>query len=230
MRQWITDSFKPACLAVPPDVIDNQGVQLAIEYWNTHSGYKITRMYSIGANPSGLLATQVQLDPEIKTVVKCYPSAMTEELFSDHPMWVLLGFITLDRYTLDLMLLSQTFEGYRIYLGDDFRWKWMRSDDSTQGGWLYLQQVPRGAAKVAVIGTKRIVANEDIKDEFVYVWVRNYARSLVKALEGNILRHAQIIGIQNAGQAMIDEALKEQEDLRDQLRKESRWLLMPVRK
>jgi len=201
MRKWIVDSFQPASLAVPPEVIDNQAVQLAIEYWNTHSGYKITRMFDV---TPGLSNTQVQLSAEIKTVVKCYPSAMQEELFSNHPMWVLLGFITLDRYTLDLMLLSHSFEGYKIYLGNDFRWKWQRSDDSSQGGWLYLQQVPRDAAAVAVIGTKRILADEDIKDEFIYMWVRNYARSLTKGLEGNILRHAQIIGIQTERRAGND--------------------------
>jgi len=173
---------------------------------------------------------EVQLLSEIKTVVRVYPSTMQEELFSNHPMWVLLGFITLDKYTQDLMLLSHTFEGYRIYLGNDFRWKWIRADNSSEGGWLYIQQVPMGATRLAVVATKRIVADEDITDEFIYRWIRDYARVIVKMYEGNVLRKAQIIGIANDGDMMISEAKEEKKDLEENLRKESFWLSMAIRK
>lgn len=235
IRDWIIKSFKPVDLTVEADTIDQQ-IDLAIDTWNTKSGYKIVRMFpQTGMIPNnavagGAVEAQLQLSAEIKSVVKVFPSVMAEELFSNHPMWVLLGFITLDRYTSDLMLLSQTFEGYKIYLGNDFRWKFIRSDDSTKGGWLYLQQVPRGTAKVAVIGTKRILAEEDIVDEFILTWIKKFSRSLVKALEGNVLRHGQIIGIQNAGQEMVTESLTEQKDLLEELRKESRWMLMAQRR
>ena len=152
------------------------------------------------------------------------------ELFSNHPMWVLLGFITLDRYTNDLMLLSNTFEGYRIYLGNDFRWKWIRANDSTKGGWLYLQQVPRGAQRVAAVGTKRILAGEDITDEFIYNWIREHARSRMKIFEGNVLRKATIIGIANDGESMVTEGKAECEKLEESLRKEARWMMLEVRK
>ena len=226
IRDWITQSFKPVSLSLPNDTLD-QIVDATILYWNTHSCHKIVRMFDASAAADH---TQVQLSAEIKTVVQCYPSAMAEELFSNHPMWVLLGFITLDRYTEDLMLLSNTFENYKIYLGNDFRWKWIRADDSTQGGWLYMQQVPRGAVRVAVVGTKRILPGEDIVDEFIYNWVREHARSRVKIFEGNVLRKAVIIGIQNDGDSMVTEGKAECLALEEALRKESRWMLCSVRK
>ena len=227
LRDWIIQSFKPVSLSLPVATID-QVIEATILYWNTHSAYKIVRMFDVGAGGSNTF--NLQLDPEIKTVVRCFPSSMQEELFSNHPMWVLLGFLTLDRYTNDLMLLSNTFESYRIYLGNDFRWKWVRADDSTKGGWLYLQQVPRGSTKVAVVGTKRILPAEDITDEFIYNWIREHARSRVKIFEGNVLRKAQIIGIANDGDTMVGEGKDECEKLEDALRKESRWMMLEVRK
>jgi hypothetical protein len=226
IRDWIVQSFMPVHLSLPNETLD-QIIDATILYWNTHSGYKIVRMFSVTADAN---TTQVQLSADIKTVIHCYPSAMVEELFSNHPMWVLLGFITLDRYTEDLMLLSNTFENYKIYLGNDFRWKWIRSDDSTVGGWLYLQQTPRGASKVAVVGTKRILVGEDITDEFIYNWIREHARSRVKIFEGNVLRKAVIIGISNDGESMVTEGKAECLALEEALRKESRWMLCSVRK
>ena len=228
IRDWITTSFLPLKLSLPKDTID-QIIDNTISYWNTHSAYKIVRMVNTpSVDSSG--CGEVQLLSEIKTVVRVYPSSMQEELFSNHPMWVLLGFITLDKYTQDLMLLSHTFEGYRIYLGNDFRWKWVRADDSSKGGWLFIQQVPMGASRLAIVATKRIVADEDIKDEFVYRWIRDHARCVVKLFEGNVLRKAQIIGIANDGDMMISEAKDEKKDLEENLRKESFWLSMAVKK
>jgi hypothetical protein len=224
-------SFQPLALALTPSAVD-LAVEQSILDWNTHSAYKVVRMFPVPGTlvTGGAVEAHIQLNAEIKTVVRAYPSTMQEELFSNHPMWVLLGFITLDRYTNDLMLLSHTFEGYRIYLGNDFRWKWIRSDDSTKGGWLFLQQVPRGSSAVAVIGTKRILPNEDILDEFIYGWIRQHARATVMMLEGNILRKSQMIGLQTDGQTMVDEGLKERDRLIETLRKESRWIMMAQRR
>ncbi len=228
IRDWIATSFLPIKLSLPKETID-QVIDNSIAYWNTHSAYKIVRMFD-APSLDGRGCGEVQLNSEVKTVVRVYPSTMQEELFSNHPMWVLLGFITLDKYTQDLMLLSHTFEGYRIYLGNDFRWKWIRSDDSTVGGWLYVQQTPTGSGKLAVVATKRVIANEDIKDEFVYNWIRQYARVIVKMYEGNVLRKAQIIGIANDGDIMISEGQTEKEKLEEALYHESRWLMCAVRK
>ena len=228
IRDWVLTSFKPVKISLPNETLD-QIIENSIAYWNTHSAYKIVRMVTSPVTGDGGRGA-VQLDPDIKTVVKVYPSVMQEELFSNHPMWVLLGFITLDKYTQDLMLLSHTFEGYRIYLGNDFRWKWIRTEDSTVGGWLHVNQVPSGATKLAVLGTKRVLATEDITDEFIYRWIRDYARCVTKIFEGNVLRKAQIIGISNDGDQMITEGKEEKDKLEETLRQEARWLFMAVRK
>lgn len=219
---WIENSFKPLQLTLPNETL-RQIVENSIIYWNTHSAYKIAKMFPYTSDC-------IQLSPDIKTVVNAYPSTLEQVLFQNHPMWVLLGFITLDRYTQDLMLLSHTFDGYRIYLGNDFRWKWVRSTDSTKGGYLYLQQVPPKVTSIAVIGTKRILPNEDIKDEFVYQWIREHARATVKMYEGNVLRKADIIGVHNDGQALVDEGKAEREVLEEKLRQEGRWILTAIRR
>ena len=226
IRDWIITSFRPLTLAVPAETID-QVVDASILYWNTHSAYGVVRMYD---TTGGSTTAAVQLDPDIKTVVQCYPSALEEYLFQNHPMWVMLGFITLDRYTQDLMLLSHAFDGYKIYLGNDFRWKWSRSNDSTRGGWLFLQQVPAEAAKVGVVGTKRVLPTEDIADEFVYGWIREYARSGVKMFEGAVKRQATMIDIANDGNEMIAEGKEERTVLEEKLRQESLWVLPMMRK
>ena len=87
---WVKTEFQPLTLATPDETI-LQFASNALRYWNTHSAYKAVRMYDY-ASP----AVTVTVDPDIKSVVSVYPSVLVENLFSDHPMWVLLGFITLD--------------------------------------------------------------------------------------------------------------------------------------
>lgn len=92
-----------------------------------------------------------------------------------------------------------------------------------------MQQVPRGAVRVAVVGTKRILPGEDIIDEFIYNWIREHARSRVKIFEGNVLRKATIIGISNDGESMVTEGKAECDKLEESLRKESRWMMLAKR-
>jgi len=226
IRDWVIRSFKPIGLATPFETLD-QIIDSCIVYWNTHSAYKTIRRYDAVEMS---VTDAVQVDVDIKTIVKCYPLQMKEVLFQNHPMWVLLGFITLDRYTQDLMQLGHTFDGYKIYLGNDFRWRWERPEDESLGGWIYLQQVPQGSSHVCVVGTKKVIAGEDIKDEFIYGWIREYVRSTVKVYEGSILRKGGIIGIANDGGDMVAEGKEERKELEEKLRQESRWLLLASRK
>jgi len=221
---WVKTEFHPLTLATP-DATLVQLASNALRYWNTHSAYKATRMYNY-ASP----AVTCTIDTDIKTVVSVYPSVLTENLFSDHPMWVLLGFITLDKWTQDLMLLSHTYEGYKIYLGSDFRWTFERSGDPSVGGKIYIQNAPTDATKLMVVGTKRIVENEDIKDEFIIDWLLNYTKSLVKMAEGNTLRKAGTIGLPNDGEQLVTEGKEEATTLQDKLRKEGVWMLGAMRK
>jgi len=135
----------------------------------------------------------------------------------------------LDAHTQDLMQVSYTFEEYKRWIGANFRWKWVRSEDHDVGGFIYLQSIPSGTSAFAVMGTKRILETEDIKDEFIYRWVREYARALTKMYEGNVLRKADIIGVKNDGQVQVDEGKTEIEALEIQLRQEGRWLMLAKR-
>lgn len=224
IRNWIYNEFSPTTLSIGQDVIDQQ-ITNAKRYWNTHSAFKITKMvnYSSGA--------AISLTTDIKNVVQVYPSVMQEELFSNHPMWALLGFVTLDQFTNDLILLSQAFEGYRIYLGVDFRWKYERStDQDNTAGKLYLQQVPRGATRLAIIGLKWLLPNEDITDDFILGWILEYTLALAKVKEGNVLRKADIVGIANDGQTMLNEGMEMVKSLQTKLGKEGQWALLAQRK
>ncbi len=232
IREWIEQSFKPLKLATPPDVI-LQCIDQSILYWNIHSAFKVARMYDNSH------ANYFSVGTDVKSVVQVYPSAMRENILSDHPMWMLLGFVTLDNYTSDLMLLSSVFDSYKVWLGADFRWKWMMSEDSSVGGKVYIQSVPTDAAKFAVVGLLRLipeVASEgaepeyDIKHESVYDWVREYARALVCMREGNILRKADLIDAKNDGQVLMDEGVIRAEKLQEQLRQDGRWMLLARRK
>jgi hypothetical protein len=81
-----------------------------------------------------------------------------------------------------------------------------------------------------VVGTKRIVENEDIKDEFIIDWLLNYTKSLVKMAEGNTLRKAGTIGLTNDGEQLVTEGKEEATTLQDKLRKEGVWMLGAMRK
>src|ERR1051326_5340243 len=173
IRNWIYTEFSPTTLSIGQDVVDQQ-INNAKRYWNTHSAFKITKMFDYAMS-----SNFISLSTDIKNVVQVYPSVMQEELFINHPMWALLGFITLDQFTNDLIMLSQAFEGYRVYLGQDFRWRYERStDQDNTAGKLYVQQVPRGAAKLAVVGLKWLLPDEDITDPFITDWVLSYTLAL----------------------------------------------------
>lgn len=227
IRNWIIKEFQPVNLAMPYETIDQQ-IDNAVRYWNTHSAYRVVRMYDYTSDV-------IQVDADIKSVVNCYPSTIETNVLSGHPMWSLLGLLTLDRYTKDIMLLQHTFGGYNIYIGNDFRWHFERSLDNSEGGYLYLQSVPNNASKIAVIGLKRLteddLSNDDgITDEFILDWVLQYSKALVKVMEGNTLRKAQIIGIANDGENMVSEGKEEIEKLQKKLKQEGTWAILSKRK
>jgi len=227
IMQWCQTEFAPLTLATPPESIQ-QFITNSRRYWNTHSAYKVIRMYSFSSGTD--TQAQCQVDADIKQVVTCYPSVLREELFSNHPMWVLLGFITLDRNTQDLIQLSHTFEGYRVYLGNDFRWHFERSlDNGTTPGWLYMQQMPTGASSVAVVGTKRLTDTEEIKDDYILDWIMQYTKAQVNLAEGNTMRKLPTTGLTLDGDALVAEGKASIDRLQDVLKKEGHWVLFSER-
>src|SRR5580692_5150108 len=112
MRNFIYVEFSPMTLSIGQPSVDQQ-IGSAIRYWNTHSAYKYVTMFPAPATSDGM----IPLNTGIKNVVKCYPSVVDDTLLQTSPMGILLGFVTLDSMTTDLIMMLNAMEGYRIYLG-----------------------------------------------------------------------------------------------------------------
>ena len=217
IRAWLVQEFQPLTLATVTDTID-QMIDNSFRYWNTHSAHKILRMYDSAGE-----GKPVTLDTDIKNVLKVYPASSAGWVLEDHPLWSLLGVTILDNLTSDLIMLAESYRNYKIYLGKDFTWTFAKSEDPSVGGQLFLLHVPSGSDRVCVAGAKRILATEDVKEEHILDWLLNYSKALLKLAEGNILRKSDIIGVNNDGQVMVDEGVKEKEELQKRLAAEGRW-------
>lgn len=222
--QWIATEFKPLTLITPPEAIAQQ-VENAIRYWNTHSAYKISDVvdYAPGIN-------RVQISPEFKAVVDVIPTKTTTHIWNDHPLWTLTGITVLDNVTTDLIMMSEAFRNYKIYVGTNFRFTFQREGDPTKGGYLYATNVPQNVGSLMVIGTKRILMEEDVKVDYILDWILQYTKALVKQIEGNTLRKTSIIDTPLDGQALVDEGREEVEKLQDKLQDEGRWIAFIKRK
>ena len=224
---WIKREFSPLELVVAKDSDDviEQQVENAIRYWNNNSAYKVSDVYDY---PPG--TTRVQIDANFKSVVDVIPTKKTTFIWNDHPLWTLTGITVLDNVTTDLIMMSEAFRNYRIYVGTNFRHWFHRSDDPTVGGYLYCVNVPAGVGSLYVIGTKRVTANENITSPYILDWILYYAKALVKQIEGNVLRKTAIIDMSLDGQALYSEGREEQKELKDSLARNSRWVVFMKRK
>ena len=214
---WVATEFLPLEIATPRDTI-SQIIDNAMRYWNTHSAFKTVEMYTF-ANAD----VRVQLDAKFKLVARVYPSAISTWIWQGQPLWTLLGIQVMDNVTMDMIVLGEAFKNYRSYIGTDFRWKFVASEDPTVGGYLYLQNLPSGATHICVEGAKRITRIEDATSEHILNWLLYYIKSLVKQVEGNTLRKSSIIGVSNDGQELMNEGKDEMKELQDQVQKEGRW-------
>jgi hypothetical protein len=220
---WIRTEFSPLTLATPDTTIE-QFIENAIRHWNTHSGYKVSMVYDYAPGTK-----RVQLGTDFKSVAIVYPTKTTTWIWNDHPLWTLMGITVLDNVTTDLIMMSEAFRNYQMYVGTNFRWVFEKSDDPEVGGWLFCINVPTGTQSVYVVGTKRITKCEKIKIEYVTDWVLKYVKALVKQCEGNTLRKAGIVDLALDGQSLVDEGMKEMEDLQEQLARDSRWVAFAKR-
>lgn len=148
---------------------------------------------------------------------------------SNKIVWTLMGITVLDNVTGDLVMMSEAFKNYRIYVGTDFQWKWVMSTNMNEGGWLYAINVPAQTQKLYVLGTKRITEFEDVVIEVVYDWVLRYSRALLQQIEGNTLRKAQLLNYQLDGQQMVDDGKEKAKDLEERLAEDARWLIFAKR-
>jgi hypothetical protein len=214
--EWLKTEFLPLTLATPDNTLE-QIVENAVRYWNTHSAYRITTMFDYSNE------RMIELNDQFKSVVDVIPARKSTWIWSDHPLWTLLGITVIDNVTGDLIMLSESFRNYRIYVGADMRWQFERSEDPNTPGKLFLTNVPSGVEALAVVGTKRITIDEDIKQEYILDWLLQYMKALTKQSEGNILRKSSIINIKNDGQEMMNEGKEEMKMLKEALAKEGRW-------
>jgi hypothetical protein len=221
--EWIKTEFQPLTLATPDATLE-QCVNNGIRFWNTHSGYKITLM--VDYVPA---EKRVLLSKQIKSVIHVLPCSKTTWIWNDNPLWTMMGVTVLDNVTNDLIMMSEAFRNYKIYVGTDMRWQFEKSEDPSQGGYLYIINVPSNVTRLAVVGTKRIVADEDIKVDYILEWLLSYVKALVKQVEGNTLRKAGVVGIKNDGQELVTEGATEAKELQERLKKDGRWTAMSFR-
>lgn len=214
---WIKTEFQPLTLITPDDTL-KQLLENAIRYFNTHSAYKISTMVQASGT------SRIQLPKAFKQVQGVYPSRSSTWVWGDHPMWSLLGVMVLDNVTTDLIMLTEAFRNYRIYVGTNFRWFFEASRDPNIGGYLYTVNAPAGTPGFFVVGSKRITAAEDIKEEFIQDFILRYLKALVKQVEGNSLRKANMIlptGLDGA--EMVSEGMEDMKDLQLELAENGRW-------
>jgi len=190
---------------------------------NTDSGILI----AYGVSAAG--GTAVPINPDFKLVTNIYPAVTPQLLWQDNTLWKLFGITILDNVTSDLIMMTQAFQNYQLYVGTDFRWTWNPAEDPDEMGVVYYTNNPVQNSLFCIVGAKRILPNEDIKSEHILDWLLYYCKALVKMCEGNMLRKGDIIGVRNDGQVMFDEGKEEKDALQEKLAQEGRWLAMAHR-
>jgi hypothetical protein len=128
--------------------------------------------------------------------------------------------------------MAESFNTFKTYIGGDLRWKFVGSDTPEEAAtppYLYLSAVPSGTVKCCVIGTKRILKNEDITNEYIIDWLTKYIWALVKRTEGTLYRKGNLIGATNDGQQLYDEGENERKELEARLALEARWIVFAKR-
>jgi len=220
---WIANEFAPRILATPETTL-KQMYENAIRYWNTHSGYKITGLYDYTPGTK-----RVQISESFKQVSNVLPTSAATHIWNSHPLWTLTGITILDNVTTDLIMMSEAFRNYRVYVGTNFRYHFEKSDDPSEGGYLYCVNVPSGVQSVYVEGTRRIMEDETVTTELILNWLYYYTKALVKQVEGHALRSTGIIDVKTDGQEMVDEGKEEMGELKETLQKESWWVMFSKR-
>lgn len=216
--EWVRGEFGITTLATQDDTI-YQMLENAIRYWNTHSAFKTVYMASASS-----VTTAVQLPAYIKNVIRVLPAAPPMWIMQNYPTWSLLGISILDNVNADLAFMNESFKNYMYYTGASFRWHFEMSENSAQGGYLYVQQVPDNSTHVCVIGTRRILSTDaDITTQNIYEWLIPYTKALVKMVEGNTLRKSGAIDVKNDGQELVNEGKEEKLALEEKLIQEGRW-------
>ena len=220
IESYIRVNFQPLQLSQPSDTI-KQSITNVIRWINTNSAYRILKMYDS--------ANVISISNEFKNVVQVLPSKQAASAGLADPTWTLLGIQTMNYLTSDFIAINEAYKNYQAYFGSDFQYTFEPSQDPSSEGKLYCQNIPSSATQVAVIGTKRILPDEDILNEQILDHVLRGSLAQVKMNEGNVLRKANIIGIQNDGQQLLDEGKIEWDTLKEEIHKNSRYFTFSKR-
>lgn len=199
---------------------------------NEDSTFRMTYHFPVQVGTAPSYQGQGQafpVDSEFKYVTNVYPSVSPQLLWQDNSLWKLFGLTILDNVTSDLIMMTQAFQNYQIYVGTDFRWTYEMNPDPTKPGTLFFTGNPYTNSMMCVVGSKRIMPNEDVKSEHILNWLLYYSKALLKMCEGNMLRKADIINVRNDGQTLMEEGKTEKEELEKRLSEEGRWLIMAKR-
>ncbi len=221
---WVRTEFLPLNLATEErtilQIIDN-----ALRYFNTHSAYPHFEMVS-NVSPD---QHRIQCSKQFGTIAQVYPATQNLWVLQNYPMWSLLGVSVLDNVTADLVQMYSAYQTYATYIGLDFRWSEVTSENPAFGPELFLTNIPVNTTSLCVVGSRRFDSTEDIRAEWVLDWLLKYVKALVKKAEGNILRKSTIIDVKNDGQELMTEGKEEEKDLEQRLSDEGRWLVFGKR-
>ena len=215
---WLTNEFAPRTLAIDSTTVD-QIIDNAVRYWNTHSGYKISQMVTY----NGL--KRIQVSNQFKDIAFVYPNTSANWIWNEFPTWSLAGIAVLDNVRTDMIVATEAFKTFNIYVGANFRWYFdPNHDDPSVGGYLYPRNVPSGCSAFFVVGTKRIIPADDIDSQHINDWLLYYMKALVKMAEGFTIRATKIVMPGVDGQELYNEGKDEKKELEERLSEESRWV------
>jgi hypothetical protein len=169
----------------------------------------------------------MQLSEEFKDVVAVYPNVNANWIWNEFPTWSLAGVAVLDNVRTDLILATEAFKTFNIYVGANFRYTFdTNHDDPSTGGFLYVRNVPSGTGGFFVVGTKRIIPADDIDSQHINDWILYYTKALVKMAEGHAIRATKIVLPGVDGQELMNEGKEEMKKLQEDLSRDARWCVM----
>lgn len=218
---WLTRSFDPMVLSTPKESVE-QLIEECVDYWNTHSAYKLNVFMPVTNKV-------ITLPLEMKMVESIHPNVQQVQLLQDFPNTLLLGMTVLDNLTTDTILLSEGYKNYRTYMGGQLAWQEIRSEDPTVPGRVVINNLNTACTDVLVVGAKRILPLEDVKQIAIVEWLRRYARAKLQVREGQTLRKAKVVGVDADGAEMVTEGNTEILKLEKELEVNGRWMVMGSR-
>jgi len=224
---WLNTRYLPLQYSIPWNTRMNL-VEDAIRYWNTHSAFPHLEMVDVSSSST---SGSVQASSNLKSVVKVYPAQNPHPgfLWEDHPMWSLLGMTVLDNVTTTLIEMASAFAAMRVYIGSDFNWKCLPSFDPDEGPYVVWEHKPSGVTQLCLLGLYRIREVDNVVSQHILDWIIEYSHALFLIAEGNVLRKASVIGLNNDGNQMIQEGKEKKEKLEQRLVEEGRWVVMGKR-